>query len=128
MRMLTFAALAAALMQPFIRAESESICIAPMSWKPLPLSAPGLYCNSEKVSLKIDAHVVPAPINRSVKISALDPTARHRVVVLCGGKPQQSFTFRFSQFKTNELCLFLDEAYKTAQLWEAKGCPWCKCK
>lgn len=120
--------LVAALMHTGVFAESESVCVAPMSWKPLPYSAPGLYCDSEKVSLKIDAQAVPAPINKSVKIAALDPTAPHRVVVLCNGKPQQSFTFRFSEFKTSELCLFLDEAFKTAQLWEAKRCPWCKCK
>jgi len=94
----------------------------------MPQSAPGLYCDSSKVSLKIDAQLVPAPIKQSVKIAGLDPAARHRVIVLCGGKPQQSFTFRFSEFKSHDLCLFLNDLYKTAQLWERKQCPWCKCK
>jgi hypothetical protein len=70
---------------------------------------------------------LPWPINKSVKIEILDPIARHRVVVLCNGKPQQSFTFRFSEFKTGQLCLFLNDLYKTVQLSEAKECPWCKC-
>ena len=99
-----------------------------MTWNPAPFSAPGLYCDSEKVSLKIDTQTVPSPIRESVKIARLDLTTRHRVVVFCDGKPQQSFSFRFSEFKTSELCLFLNDLYKTAQLWEAKRCPWCKCK
>jgi len=116
------------MMHTGVGAESKSVCVAPVSWKPLPYSAPGLYCASEKVSLKIDAQVVPAPIEKDLRIADLEPTTRHRVVVLCDGKPQQSFTFRFSDFKASQLCLFLDEAYKTVQLRDAKECPWCKCK
>jgi len=63
-----------------------------------------------------------------VKIDALDAAAAHRVVISCNGKPQQSFRFRFSDFKTRELCLFINDFCKTAQLWESKGTPWCKCK
>jgi hypothetical protein len=123
-----FLFLVAILMHTGVCAESESVCVAPMSWKPTPYSAPGLYCDSEKVSLRIDTRVVPPPIDKSAKITALDPTARHRVVVLCDGEPQQSSAFRFSDFKTGQLCLFLNELYKTAQLRDAKECPWCKCK
>jgi hypothetical protein len=129
-RILRFAFVTAALLHPVFSAESGSgsVCIAPMSWELTPVSAPGLYCASEKVSLKIDTQVIPGPIKKCVKIAELDATTRHRVVVFCDGKPQQSFTFRFSEFKTSELCLFLNDLYKTAQLWEAKRSPWCKCK
>jgi hypothetical protein len=117
---------------PALPAGSEpgpgSVCIAPISWKALAYSAPGLYCDADKVSLKLDEQIVPSPVKESFKIASLDPTVRHRVVVFCAGKPRQSFTFRFSEFKTNELCLFLNDLYKTAQIWEAKRCPWCKCK
>jgi hypothetical protein len=50
------------------------------------------------------------------------------VVVLCNHKPLQSFAFLFSEFKTKELCLFLNDLYRTVQLWESKSAPWCKCK
>lgn len=108
--------------------EPGAVCIAPISWKPLGYSAPGLYCDAGKIALKIDSQSVPAPIKTSVKVSPLDVSSRHRVVVLCDGKPQQSFTFRFTEFKSNELCLFVNDLYKTAQLQDAKRCPWCKCK
>lgn len=105
-----------------------SVCVAPVLAKPVPASAPRLFCSSEKLSFKIDAKTMAWPIKKSVKIEGLDPTVRHRVVVLCDGKPQQSFGFRVSDFKSTELCLFLNDLYKTAQLWEVKRCPWCKCK
>jgi len=120
-------------------AGSGSVCIAPVLEKPILGSAPGLFCESQKLSLRIDTHeTVPWPvipelhenyqIGNGLKIDALGTATRHRVVVFCNGKPQQSFTFRFSDFESGQLCLFLNDLYKTAQLWEAKRCPWCKCK
>jgi hypothetical protein len=120
-------------------AETGSVCIAPVFENPDRMSAPGLFCESGKLSLKIDTQqAIPFPliseqhgtyrIEKSVKLDALDTGTRHRVVVYCSGKPQQSFTFRFSDFKTSQLCLFLNDLYKTAQLWGAKESPWCKCK
>ena len=41
----------------------------------------------------------------------LDVSATHRVVVFCNGKPQQSFKFRFAEFKSAKLCLFLNDLY-----------------
>ena len=131
MRIVGFIFLIAALANSAFPAEpgTGSICIAPADERPIQASAPGLFCDSEKLSLRIDnQQAVPWPLKGSVKVATLDPTIRHRVVVYCAGKAQQSFTFHFSEFKTGELCLFLNGLYKTAQLWEAKGCPWCKCK
>ena len=119
------------LLSPALFAESGSgsVCISPVPEKPSDISAPGLFCESAKLSVKIDAQQPMAwPIKENVKIDALDITATHRVVVFCNGKPQQSFKFRFSEFETRELCLFVNDMYKTAQLWESKGAPWCKCK
>jgi hypothetical protein len=118
---------------------SASVCVAPVFEKADPRSAPGLFCDSEKLSLRIDAQkAIPWPMipdqpgsdrsRKSVKIAALDAAARHRVVVFCNGKPQQSFAFRFSDYKTSQLCLFINDLYKTVNLSEAKACPWCKCK
>jgi hypothetical protein len=112
----------------FAESESGSLCIAPAFFDPKNASFPGLYCEAEKFSLKIDTQVMAWPIKESVKLAGLDLNTRHRVIVLCDHKPQQSFTFRFSEFKTKQLCLFLNDLYRTVQLSEAKGAPWCKCK
>jgi hypothetical protein len=89
----------------------------------------GMVCQTWNLLVKIDdMKAVSWPRNESVKIDGLDVTRRHRVTIFCDGKPQQSFGFRFSEFKTRKLCLFLNDLYKTVQLWEDKQSPWCKCK
>lgn len=108
--------------------EEGSICVAPIPVGPPTTSAPGLACDGT-LSLKIDSQKdVPWPHGESLKIEHLDLAQRHRVTVLCDGRPQQSFWFRFSEFKTKELCLFINDLYKTVQLWEPRQAPWCKCK
>lgn len=74
--------------------------------------------------------VWPVENQASAEINGLDLAAVHRVVISCKGKPQQSFKFRFSEFKGTHLCLFINDMYKTAQLWDPKesSAPWCKCK
>jgi len=107
--------------------KTGSVCVAPVNRHPDATSE--LLCSSGELSLKIDDFERMAwPKQDGVKIDTLDATKRHRVVVYCNGKPQQSFTFRFSGNKSRRLCLFLNDLYGTAQLWEAKRCPWCKCK
>ncbi len=107
-----------------------TICVAPLP-KQLPKTAatPELFCPSGKLSFKIDGEkAVPWSREESAEIAGLDLNQRHRVVVLCDGKAQQSFSFRFSEFKEQQLCLFLNDLYQTAQLWERKRSPWCKCR
>jgi hypothetical protein len=109
--------------------EPASVCVAPVPEKADRFSAPGFFCDPKSLTLRIDKQEpMPWPIKGSLKIDAVDASASHRVVVYCGGKPQQSFRFRFSEFKTKDLCLFLNDLYKTVQLAEAEQCPWCKCK
>lgn len=131
MRRKTIALLIVLLLSAQLSAGSESgiVCVAPVPEKASPYSAPGFFCESKKLSLKIDEQqAVPWPINESIAIGSLDLAALHRVVIFCKSKPLQSFKFRFSEFKTRKLCLFINDFYKTAQLWEDKDCPWCKCK
>lgn len=112
------------------QSEGGSMCIAPISkeW-PATAGAPDLACSPSKLSVRIDTPKTFAwPTKKSVMIDGLDLSARHRVVVYCDGKPQQSFSFRFSEFKAKQLCLFLNDLYKTVQLWEPSQAPWCKCK
>ena len=103
-------------------AESEqgSVCVAPVPVEP-PSTAgtPELFCHSGNLSLKIDKQqAVSWPHKESLKLESLDITQRHRVTILCDGKPQPSFGFRFSNFKTKQLCLFINDLYQTVQLWE----------
>jgi hypothetical protein len=112
------------------QSQSGSICVAPLSkdW-PETAGTLGLSCSPNKLSVKIDSQkTVVWPTGKSVLVEGLDLGARHRVVVYCGEKAQQSFNFRFSGFKTKQLCLFLNDLYKTVQLWEPNEAPWCTCK
>jgi hypothetical protein len=111
---------------------SGSICVAPLPQPVNGLRGAGpetVVCDLDKYALKVDQQkAVPWPLKESVKIAGLDMAARHRLVILCGGKPRQSFTFRFSDFQGPKLCLFLNDLYWTVQLWQDKRTPWCKCK
>jgi hypothetical protein len=110
-------------------AETGTVCVAPTPAIQDPRSAPGMFCRSGKLSFKIDSDNADLfSHSKSLKIEGLETGIRHRVVIYCNDKPQQSFTFRFSDFENQDLCLFINDLYKTAQLWESKRCPWCKCK
>src|SRR5262249_32071183 len=80
------------------QSQSGSICVASTSkdW-PETAGTPELSCSPSKLSVKIDGQKTVAwPTGKSVLIEGLDLGARHRVVVYCGEKAQQSFSFRFS--------------------------------
>ncbi|HMC29970.1 MAG TPA: hypothetical protein VKL99_03990, partial [Candidatus Angelobacter sp.] len=97
--------------------ESGSICVAPLP-KPIDgrhaAGGSSARCSSENYSFKIDARPPHSwPEKESTKIDNASFTARHRIVVFCGAKPMQSFTFVFSDYKSRELCLFLNDLYWT---------------
>ena len=50
----------------------------------------------------------PWPQKMGFKIEGLSLTEKHLVVVYSGGKPIQSFRFRFTDYKETELCLLFD--------------------
>jgi hypothetical protein len=54
------------------QSETGSVCIAPARFDLKNASAPGLYCEAEKFSLKIDAQVIDWPIKESVGLEGLD--------------------------------------------------------
>src|SRR5690242_13870959 len=119
------------LIAPALADKSQQgvICVAPFDFQsadPRLDPVEGLRCTSGKLSLKVDAHkAIPWPSKESIRMDGFDFNQRHRVVVLCDNKPQQSFSFRFSELKSSRLCLFINDLYKTVQLWDAKGSPWC---
>lgn len=115
---------------PHLHGQSDagSLCVAPNLAKTPQRCAPGL-CGSGKLSLKIDRRTIqPWPKSESMRIDGLKITARHHVVIYRAGKAQQSFMFGFSEFKSQRPCLFLDDLYWTAQLWEPEKAPWCMCR
>ena len=125
--------LVALLLHPAFSLEGEkrSVCVAPlpMTAAESPTGTPELSCKTREYSLTIDGQrTITWPKSESLTIDDLSISGRHRVVVLCHGKPQQSFTFRFSNYKGKKLCLFFNDLYWTVQLWEANRTPWCKCK
>ncbi len=110
--------------------KTGSICVTPVGHQP-PTTAGTreLVCKSGNFSFRIDSgNPVAWPKDECTSVIGLDLNMRHRVVVFCDGKPQQSFRFRLSEYNTGKACLFLNDLYLTAQLWEPKEAPWCKCK
>jgi hypothetical protein len=106
-----------------------SMCVARVPAQPPVTSAPGLLCESGRLSLQVGAQPsIPWPQTDGVRIELPAAGRSYRVTVLCDGKPQQSFRFRFSEFKSKDLCLFINDFYQTIQRWEAGRSPWCKCK
>src|SRR5690348_767068 len=107
---------------PAAAAEAGSVCVAPA----LARSPIGGLCGAASLFLKIDKRdAVAWPLGESMKIADLDPAGRHRVVLRCGRKPQQSFSFLFAEAKSTSLCLFVNDLYGTAQLWDRRRSPWC---
>src|SRR5260370_35155611 len=110
------------------QSETSSLCVAPNSAETPQRCAPGL-CDGGKLSLKIDRLPVQSwPNSESIRIDGLSFKGRHRVVIYLAEKAQQSFTFRCSHCKFLKPCLFLNDLYWTAQLWDAPQAPWCKCQ
>lgn len=72
---------------------------------------------------------VPWPQRESLKIDKLDLSERHLLAVLdASGKPVESLWFRFSEYKSANLCMAYD-GYQGVGLQETtRHTPWCKCR
>jgi hypothetical protein len=107
---------------------SASICVAPTDVEKPETCAPG-FCTPGPISFKLDNRpLIPWPKTECMKIDGIDSATKHRVTLYRAGKAQQSFSFRFPVYGSNNACLFLNDMYWTVQLWDRKGAPWCKCK
>jgi hypothetical protein len=121
-----------ALFEGSVRGQGlTSVCVAPVPAHPSNghrgVAVPP--CEPDALSVKFD----DAPATRwshtaSARIDGLNPDVRRRVVVLCDGKPHQSFRFSFSEFSSRDLCLSVNDLYRTVRLQDARSSPWCKCK
>jgi len=72
---------------------------------------------------------MPWPQRKSLKIERLDLNERHLLAVIdSDGKSVESVWFRFSDYKSTDLCMAYD-GYQGIGLQEAtRRTPWCKCK
>jgi hypothetical protein len=109
-----------------------SVCVASRADDPFrgQVIPPTGEVDSHGLRVRIDkGRVTPWPQRKSLKIDELDLAERHLLTVLdARGKPAESLWFRFSQFKSNQLCMSYDE-YQGVQLTEdTRHTPWCKCK
>ena len=105
------------------QAPRGTVCVAPNSTERPRLISPGGDYNPATLSVKIDkGQLVLWPHKESIRISDLELNKRHFVTVVSDGKPIQSFWFRFSEYKSGELCLAFD-GYQGVQLKERKRSP-----
>src|SRR6266850_1778492 len=111
--------------------ESGTVCVASRAATPFrgQVIPPTGEVSSGGIQLRIDKRpAVPWPQRESLKIEGLDLNEHHLLAVLDSkGKPIESFWFKFSDYKSIELCMSYD-GYQGVGLQEAKRSPWCKCK
>ena len=109
-----------------------SVCVAARVDDPLwkqPTILPKGEIHSFGLRVKIDKRPAAAwPERKSLKVDGLDTSERHVAVVLgSDGKPIESVRFKFSDYKSTELCMAYD-GYQGIGLQEAtRRTPWCKC-
>jgi hypothetical protein len=100
-----------------------TICVAPNSAAPPKVFSPGDEYNPKTLKLRIDKQPSMLwPHTESLKIEGLDLKERHLAVITSDGKSIESFWFRFSDYKSANLCVAFD-GYQGVQLQEAKRSP-----
>jgi hypothetical protein len=86
---------------------SLTIFTVPDTWSKY--VGPGKYCESSKLSVRIDnGDTVQWPRKQRVQVKDLALDQSHLVTARCGGKPLQAVRFRFSDFKSTNLCVSYD--------------------
>ena len=110
-----------------------SVCVAARVddpfWKES-ATLPNGQINSHRLRFKIDKRPAAAwPDRESLRIDGLDTSERHVLSVLgSDGKPIESVKFKFSEFKSTQLCMAYD-GYQGIGLQEmTRRTPWCKCR
>lgn len=86
--------------------------------------------NSHGLKVRIDKRQIEEwPQRKSLRFDGLDTSERHLLVVLdSSGKPIESVRFKFSDYKSTDLCMSYD-GYQRIGLQEAsRRTPWCRCR
>ena len=103
-----------------------TVCVAPNSTEAPTLVSPGQNYNPATLSIRMDkGPLTPWPHKQGMKIGDLDVNERHLVTLTSDGKRLFSFWFKFSEYKSSDLCLSFD-GYEGARMQERKSS--CKCK
>ena len=95
-----------------------SLCIAPVvkGEKSVP------NVNAKVFAIQIDDRpAVAASSEHGTKVTDLPLEPKHLVKVTGDGKPVTSFRFRFSEYDTQDLCLWRNDLYGTWSLTESKS-------
>src|SRR4029077_20395963 len=104
-----------------------TVCVAPNLTEPPKLVSPGGDYNPATRTIQIDKRQpITWPHKESAQIGDLDLSERHLIVLTSDGKRIKSFWFRFSNYRSSELCVDFD-GYQGVRLQETKSSPWCKC-
>lgn len=126
----------ALVLVPFQFAAAQSnrgtVCVAARAETPFrgQVIPPVGEISSGGLLVKIDKRqAVPWPQRKSLKIDGLGLNERHLLAVIGpNGKSVEAVWFRFSEYKSTELCMAYD-GYQGIGLKEAtRQTPWCKCK
>ncbi|AVP96838.1 hypothetical protein C7S18_06320 [Ahniella affigens] len=64
---------------------------------------------------------------KPVLVAALTLASSHRVKIRQVGKPVASFSFRFSEYKGSNLCLWFNPLYESWSLSPPSAMRWCRC-
>jgi len=95
-----------------------SVCIAPLvkGEKSVP------NVDAKVFAIQIDDRpAVTASSEHGTEVSDLPLDPKHLVKVTGDGKPVTSFRFRFSEYETQDLCLWRNDLYGTWSLTESKS-------
>jgi hypothetical protein len=98
-------------------------------WKE-PATLPNGEVNSHGLKIRVDTRPAEKwPQRKSLKIEGLDTSEQHLLVVLdSSGKPIESAHFKFSEYKSSDLCMTYD-GYQGIGLQEvSRRTSWCKCR
>jgi hypothetical protein len=86
---------------------SVTIFTVPDTWSKY--VAPGKYCESSKLSIRIDnGETLQWPRKQRVEVNDLALDRSRLVTARCAGKPLQAVKFRFSTFKSTHVCVSYD--------------------
>lgn len=110
-----------------------TVCVAARIDEPFwkePATLPNGEINSHGLKLRLDTRPVNEwPERKSLKIEGLDADERHLLAVLdSSGKPIQSVRFKFSDYKSTDLCLLYNGYQGIALKGATRKTPWCKCR
>jgi hypothetical protein len=110
--------------------EKGSVCVASRADDPWWKVPPPDSTDTRGFKVRIDKRPAEAwPAKKSLNLDDLSLEDRHLLVAIdSSGKPVESIRFRFSDYKSNRLCMTYD-GYQGMQLKEAtRHTPWCKCR